>query len=122
MSKVCGCCQRKLQRRQIRQGGKRGLFWCYGDYGLLLRCSMPWQNAARQSDYPMLCDPFSPSRDIATRYLAGQGMAERHNRELKPPPSKVAAPQTRHPAMHRSRYEVDLWSPQQYAAQVPWCL
>jgi hypothetical protein len=26
MSKVCGCCQRELQRRQIRQGGKRGLF------------------------------------------------------------------------------------------------
>ncbi|KKM66099.1 hypothetical protein LCGC14_1484550 [marine sediment metagenome] len=25
-SKVCGCCQRELQRRQIRQGGKRGLF------------------------------------------------------------------------------------------------
>jgi hypothetical protein len=26
LSKVCGCCQRELQRRQIRQGGKRGLF------------------------------------------------------------------------------------------------
>ena len=24
LSKVCGCCQRELQRRQIRQGGKRG--------------------------------------------------------------------------------------------------
>jgi len=30
LSKVCGCCQRELQRRQIRQGGKRGrvsLLW-----------------------------------------------------------------------------------------------
>jgi hypothetical protein len=30
LSKVCGCCQRELQRRQIRQGGKCGrvsLLW-----------------------------------------------------------------------------------------------
>ena len=54
------------------------------------------------------CDPSSPSRDIATRYPAEQRMAKRHSREHKPTHSKVAAPQTRHPAMHRSRCEGDL--------------
>ena len=37
-----------------------------------------------------------------------QPLAERHSREHKPTPSKMVAPQTRHPPMHRSRYEGDL--------------
>jgi hypothetical protein len=37
-----------------------------------------------------------------------QPFAERHSREHKPTPSKVAALRARHPALHRSRYEGDL--------------
>jgi IS30 family transposase len=54
------------------------------------------------------CDPSSPSRDIAMRYPAGRRMAKRHSQEHEPKPSKVASSQTRHPAMHRSRYEGDM--------------
>ena len=58
LSKVCGCCQRELQRRQIRQGGKRGQF-CdamgilrYGCSGRLAERAINDDSQRKYVDFP----------------------------------------------------------------------